>query len=98
VVAHVGALHGCEVGVALPLEDDHGWVAEPDQDEVQQQAARASVSVEEWVNLLERVVQASQLLRKGLITVALLKAIAGPADVVDPLVDLLRHKRPGGWC
>jgi hypothetical protein len=57
VVAVIGSLQGGKVGRPLLFEHDDWRIAEPHQEQVQQQAAGTAVPVDEGVDLLEAVVQ-----------------------------------------
>jgi hypothetical protein len=53
VVATIGALECGQVSPAVSLEDNCGWIAEPDQEQIENEPASTSVTVEKWVDLLE---------------------------------------------
>src|SRR6478752_7793257 len=95
VVAVVGAVEGVEVAVAGPFEDDCGRPAEPDQQQVQQQPAGASVAVEEGVDGLERTMQSGQPQRQGAGGEGAGGDVAPEiGGVVDPAVQMSGHLGP----
>ena len=60
-VAVVRPVQRCEVAVPIPLEEDCRRIAEPDEQQVEQETSRPTVAVDEGVNALELAVQPRQL-------------------------------------
>lgn len=53
MVALIGALECCQVTPAVSLEDNRGGIAEPDQEQIENEPASTSVAVKKWMDLLK---------------------------------------------
>ena len=86
--ALIRSLQRAEVPCPVPLVDDGGRVAEPNQDEVENQASGAAVAVEEGMNLFEAAVRIGQRLGERRMT-----GVEG-VDTAHPGRHLCGYQRP----
>jgi hypothetical protein len=75
-------LHRRQVGTALPLENNHGRITEPDQHKVHDEPPGPAVSVNERVYPFELVVKSRKFLRKPAIDLTAPDLLRGCADVL----------------